>query len=80
MLKQSQGRLPIIQRFTITFKNEFIVQKHMVNLPNCGSIGDFPCKLTSDLINKIFNDFGVFQGFNVKLKKVGSSKFVSRKY
>ena len=44
------------------------------------SIVDFLCKLSSDLINKIYNRFSGFQKLSIVLKKVESSEFFSRKY
>ena len=79
MLNKSQGQLPNFQRFTVTFKNEFSVQRHMINVPNCGSIADFSRKLSSDRINKIRKEFSKLQILNVTFKKVGSSEFFIEK-
>ena len=41
----------------------------MANVSNRGSIADFSCKLSSDVINKIYNGFSGFQRLNIALKK-----------
>ena len=54
MLRKSQDRLLTFLRFTITVNNEFLEQRHMVNVPKRGSITNFVRKLSSDSINKIW--------------------------
>ena len=51
----------------------------MTNVSNRGSITNFTCKLSSDLINEIRNGFRGYQRLDMALKRVESYDFLSRK-